>query len=104
MHRLKPVHAYIAFAVVVALVAGKDQARQYDNQIMSCERGNIIREAIVNNSQIIRSSLRAAITADAANPMVVDTYPENIRALTDLIAENGSIDCEDEIDKPHYLP
>lgn len=104
MHRFKPVHAYIAFGVVVALVLGKDQARQYDNEIAACERGNVIREAIVSNSQIVRSNLRAAITADAANPLVVDTYRENIRTLTSLIAENGPINCEDTIRKPRYLP
>lgn len=104
MHRFKPVHAYVAFALVVALVMGKDQAQQYDNEITACERGNIVREAIVNNSQIIRSNLRAAVTVDSANPDVVAVYRENIRTLTSLIAENGPINCEDTIRKPRYLP
>ena len=94
MHRFKPVHAYVAFALVVALVMGKDQAQQYDNEITACERGNVIREAIVSNSQIVRSNLRR-------HPR---SHRQQLAAITALIAENGAIDCADTIDKPRYLP
>ena len=104
MHHFKPIHAYLILTLVVILIFAKDQANQYDNQVAACERGNIVREAIVNNSQIIRSNLRAAVTVDSANPDVVAVYRENIQTLTRLIAENGSVDCGDTISKPRYLP
>ena len=95
----------VAVMVVSLLVLQAISAKEQENSIRGCERGNVVRKSISNVATLIQSNLETAIEADASSPESVEIYADNIHILQEIKINNRQVDCEESVgEPPGFLP